>query len=115
MACIKRGMGLTVKVSGPPLAGPLDCRVRPDGVRQSATHPRNATKERASSASRTGAGGQKGLKPAEHLQAKPRARTKPKRLNLRERRNAGIKAGLHKSILERANAQGERLAVGKSA
>ena len=76
-ARIERVMGLTIKVSGPPLAGPLERRVRPNGMRQSATQWRNATKVRAAGVGRTGAGGQKGLKLSRHVQAKPSATTKP--------------------------------------
>ena len=96
-ACIKRNMkGLTAKVSGPQNAGPLDRRVRPEGQKeapglgQRRSPPKSAGPRKrrstarmiAGSACYTSAGGQKGLKLAQHMQAKPSGRPKPQRRNL---------------------------------
>ena len=66
----------------------------------------------AGSACYTTAGGQKDLKLALRMQAKPGAATKPQRRNLWERRAVGINAGLHKAEYEGTNALSSAAAVG---
>mgnify|MGYP001572328083 CR=1 FL=1 len=87
---------LTAKVSGPPLAGPLERRVRPEGQkgapnledgrnpRKGAGPPKRSSAARmiASSARCTSARGQKSLKPTKRTQAKPSRAPKPQGRNL---------------------------------
>ena len=90
-ARIKRVMGLTAQISRPPKAGRLERRVRPEGQkgepcledvrgpRKTAgpRKPRSAASRIAGGACCTSAGGQKGLKLADCLKAKPRETANP--------------------------------------
>ena len=95
-ARIERVMGLTAKVSGPQNAGPLDRRVRPEGQKEAPgleqgrgprksagpQNRRSAARMIAGSACDTSARGQKGLEPAQRMQAKPSTVPKTQRRNL---------------------------------
>ena len=122
LACIKRNMkGLTAKVSGWLKASPLERRVRPEGQkgapsleegrgpRKSAgpRKRRSAARKIAGGAYCTSAGGQKGLKLAQRMQAKPGRAPKPPRRNLGERRSAGVNGGLHDAEYEGTNGRGK--------
>ena len=66
----------------------------------------------AGSALLASAGGQKGSKPTQRMQAKPSAAPKPQRRNLGERRSAGVNGGLHDAEYEGTNALSSAAAVG---
>ena len=109
---------ITPKVSGWPKASPLDCTVRPEGQkeapklddgrnpRKTAAPPkrRSAARTIAASADCASASGQKRLKLAQRMQAKPARAPKPTAKTARERRHPGVNGGLHKAEYEGTNA-----------